>query len=109
MRRDAGRMRRDAGRMRRDDCEHESNRGQALIELAMVLPLLFLFIVNVVNFGAFFFAWITIASAARTGAQYMVMGGASVNSPSPATSAQITTLVTNDISSLLNRSSLAVR
>lgn len=95
--------------MRKDDHEHRSSRGQALIELAMILPLLFLFIVNVVNFGAFFFAWITIANAARTGAQYKVMGGASVNSPAPATSAQITTLVTNDISSLLNRASLAVR
>jgi Flp pilus assembly protein TadG len=95
--------------MTRAGCEDRSSRGEALIELALVLPLLFLFIVNVVNFGAFYFAWITVANAARAGAQYTIMGGASAGSPAPATAAQISTLVTNDVSSLLNRSSLAVR
>jgi len=83
--------------------------GQALVEFALVLPLLFLLVVNAVNFGAFLFAWITVANSARTGAQYMVMAGATVGAPKPATAAQITTLITNDISSLLNRTSLAVR
>jgi Flp pilus assembly protein TadG len=84
-------------------------RGQALVEFALVLPLLFLLIVNAVNFATFIFAWITVANAARAGAQYMVLAGATVGVPQPATSTQITTLITNDISSLLNRSSLAVR
>src|ERR1700733_4156384 len=34
--------------------------GQALIEFALVLPLVFLLIVNAVNLGAFLFAWITV-------------------------------------------------
>jgi len=84
-------------------------KGQALVEFALVLPLLFLLVVNAVNFGAFLFAWITVANSARAGAQYMVMAGATVGTPKPATAAQITTLVTNDVSSLLNRASLAVR
>ena len=71
--------------------------------------MLFLLIVNAVNFGAFFFDWITVADAARAGASYWVLGSAAVGSPTPATAGQITTLVTNDISSLLNRSSLVVR
>ena len=71
--------------------------------------MVFLLIVNAVNFGAFLFAWITVANGARTGAQYMASGRAAVGTPTPATAAQITTLITSDISSLLNRASLAVR
>ena len=83
--------------------------GQALIEFALILPLAFLLIVNTVNLGAFLFAWITVANAARTGAQYRVIGAASVGTSATPTTAQVTTLVTNDIASLLNRASLTVR
>lgn len=89
--------------------ENRSRRGQALIEFALILPLLFLLVVNAVNFGGFLFAWITVANAARAGAQYWVLGSAAVATPTAATAGQITTLVTNDISSLLSRSSLVVR
>lgn len=82
--------------------------GQALIEFALILPLLFLLIVNVVNFGAFFFAWITVANAARAGAQYAVLNSGSVGSLAPVTASQIRTLISQDISSLLNRASLTV-
>jgi Flp pilus assembly protein TadG len=85
------------------------SHGQALIEFMLIFPMLFLLIVNAINFGAFFFAWITVANAARTGASYWVLGSAAVGSPTPATPAQVTTLVTNDISSLLNHASLIVR
>jgi len=83
-------------------------RGQSLIEFALVLPLIFLLIVNTVNFGAFFYAWITVASAARTGAQYMVLGGASATAPGEATPAQIAAIVRNDAASLPNAQSLQV-
>jgi Flp pilus assembly protein TadG len=76
--------------------------GQALIEFALILPLLFLLIVNMINFGGFFFAWITVANASRVGAQYAVIGGASVGTPSPATATQINNVVTEDVRSLLN-------
>ncbi len=82
--------------------------GQALVEFALMVPLVFLLAVNAINLGGFLFAWITVADAARSGAQYMVMSSASPGAPTPATPAQITTLVTNDVSSLLNRSSLVV-
>src|SRR5438128_4286663 len=95
--------------MRVADRRKSSTEGQALVEFALVLPLLFLFIVNVVNFGGFFFAWITVANGARAGAQYAIMGGASVSAPTPATSWQIAAVVTQDISSLPNRGSLVVR
>jgi Flp pilus assembly protein TadG len=73
-----------------------------------MLPMLFLLIVNVVNFGGFFFAWITVANAARAGADYAILSGASVGSPGDATATQITDVITQDISSLPNASSLSV-
>jgi Flp pilus assembly protein TadG len=82
--------------------------GQALVEFSLIIPLVFLLAVNAVNFGGFLFAWITVANAARAGAEYMVMSSASPGSQTPATLAQITTLVTSDVSSLLNRSSVVV-
>jgi Flp pilus assembly protein TadG len=83
--------------------------GQALVEYALVLPLLFLLVVNAVNFGGFLFAWVTLAHAARAGVQYAVMAGATVGAPEPADAAQIYSVIQADVSSLLNRSSLAVR
>jgi Flp pilus assembly protein TadG len=82
--------------------------GQALVEFALLVPLVFLLAVNALNVGGFIFAWITVANAARAGAQYMSMSSASPGAPTRATLAQITTLATNDVSSLLNRSSLVV-
>jgi Flp pilus assembly protein TadG len=82
--------------------------GQALVEFALIIPLVFLLAVNAVNFGGFLFAWITVAGAARDAAQYMSLSSASVGSPTPATLAQIIDLVTNDVISLLNRSSIVV-
>ncbi len=82
--------------------------GQGLIEFALIIPFVLLLAVNAVNFGGFLFAWITVANAARDGAQYMAMSSASPGQPSPATPAQITAIVTADVSSLLNKSSLQV-
>ena len=83
--------------------------GQSLVEFALILPLIFLLVMNLVNLGGFFFAWITLAGAARAGAQYMAMGTASIGNPAAPSAGQVTTLVTNDVASLLNRSSLVVR
>jgi Flp pilus assembly protein TadG len=88
------------------------NQGQALIEYILVLPLVFLLLVNVVNFGGFFYAFVTVANAARAGADYAVLAGASVASPhllnTPPTASDITTLITSEIASLPNNPSLSV-
>ena len=84
------------------------NQGQALIEYILVLPLVFLLIVNVVNFGGFFCAFIAVANAARAGADYAILGGASAGSPVQGTVTTINALITKDMSSLPNSSSLAV-
>ncbi len=78
--------------------------GQALIECALMIPLLFLLIVLAVNFGGFIYDWIAVANAARAAADYEVLGGASWDYPAGATSANIQTLVTSDTSTLPNAS-----
>src|SRR5437763_293637 len=89
-------------RERRRAHQTASTAGQSLVEFALIIPLLFLLIVNAVNFGGFLFAWITVANAARTGAQYAIMGGASIQGPTPPTGAQIKTIIAQDVFSLLN-------
>jgi Flp pilus assembly protein TadG len=72
--------------------------------------MVFLLLVNVVNFGGFFYAFITVANAARAGADFAILGGASVASGHIALpgSSQITTLITTEIASLPNNPSLSV-
>lgn len=86
-----------------------STTGQGLVEFALVLPLLFLLIVNVVNFGGMLFAWITIANAARTGADYLIMGVSSATVSSAPTISTVQTLVQQDLESLPNSSTANVR
>jgi Flp pilus assembly protein TadG len=92
--------------------KHAEDQGQALIEFVLVLPLVFLLIVNVVNFGGFFAAFIAVTNASRAGADYAILGGASVGylqgTLQPATAAQVGALITKDLSSLPNNSSLVV-
>jgi Flp pilus assembly protein TadG len=84
------------------------SEGQALIEFALVLPMVFLLIVNTVNFGGFFYAWITVANAARAGADYAILGGASATGTGTPNATQITNVIKADIASLPNASSLSV-
>ena len=81
------------------------NQGQALIEFALMIPLLLVLVVNAVNFGGFIYGWIGVADGARAGAQYGVLAGASINGPSQTSTANIQTLVTNETSSLPGASS----
>lgn len=84
----------------------QKRAGQALIEFALIMPLALLLAINAVNFGGYIFAWITVAGAARDGAEYMMMSSASAGSPMAATGSQISALVTSDVASLLNKASV---
>ena len=94
-------------KLRRKGNQHGS--GQALIEFALVLPLLLLLIINVVNFGGLLYAWVTVANATRTGAQRLMMGGAYAHFPSPPSLSAVATLVTEDLISLPNRATALVK
>lgn len=50
--------------------EKSVTRGQALVEFALVLPLLALLLVVAVDFGRVFFGWVSLTNAARVGANY---------------------------------------
>jgi Flp pilus assembly protein TadG len=45
-------------------------RGQGLVELAVILPLLLLIVMGAVDFGRAYFAYETLVNAAREGAYY---------------------------------------
>jgi Flp pilus assembly protein TadG len=48
-------------------------RGAAAVELAIVLPVLFLVIAGIIDFGRFFFFQIQVTNAAREGARMAVV------------------------------------
>lgn len=50
--------------------EEPVSRGQALVEFALVLPLLALLLVMAIDFGRVFFGWVSLTNAARIGANY---------------------------------------
>lgn len=50
------------------------NRGQGMVEFALILPLLLLLIFVIIELGRLFFAWMAIENAARFGARYAVTG-----------------------------------
>ena len=80
----------------------KSRKGAALIETALLLPILLLLILNMVNLGIYIFAWITVNNAARAAAEYSAYNGAAVNLPAQPTFAQIQGLTNNEVSSLPN-------
>ena len=99
--------------------------GQALVEFAMVLPLLLILIVNIVNFAGFFYAFTEVGNASRSAGDYTIMGsiaysgtdaggasGPQLKAPSDNGSAgaqAVANMLGTDMLSLPNRSSIVVR
>ena len=62
----------------------ERNRaGGSLVEFALMLPLLFVLIANVVNFAGFFYAFIAVANASRSAGDYTIMGSIAYSGTDP--------------------------
>jgi len=53
-----------------------SVRGSSLIELALVLPLLLMIVLNAVNFGHFILVALNLTSSSRTATEYSISGQA---------------------------------
>jgi Flp pilus assembly protein TadG len=53
-----------------------NSSGQALVETALILPLLLTIVLNAVNFAFFFLMALNITSASHTSGIYSIMGGA---------------------------------
>ncbi|HEY5119026.1 MAG TPA: TadE/TadG family type IV pilus assembly protein, partial [Anaerolineales bacterium] len=49
-------------------------RGQGLVEFALILPVLLLFIFGIIEFARIFYSWLIITNAVRTGERYAVTG-----------------------------------
>jgi hypothetical protein len=60
----------------------DRSRGQALVEFALVAPLLFLLIVGTVEAGRFIFYYEVMNHATREGARYAIVHGADSTCPS---------------------------
>lgn len=54
----------------------KDQRGQALVELALVLPVLLVLFMGTVEFGRIFHSYLVITNASREGARVAVLGGA---------------------------------
>jgi Flp pilus assembly protein TadG len=54
----------------------KGSRGQSLVETALIVPLLLLIVLNVVNFGYFFWVTLNLTAASRTATLYSIMGTA---------------------------------
>lgn len=53
----------------------KEEKGQALVEMALVLPLFFLLLFGVIEMGRVGYAYITVSNAARSGGRVATIGG----------------------------------
>jgi Flp pilus assembly protein TadG len=91
-----------AMRGRRKRLLHKARGGQALVEFAMIVPLLLLLVVLTVDFGGLINAWITVQNTTRAAADYAILSGSSAGSPALATSTSLQNLISADMSGLPN-------
>ncbi|AHF06871.1 TadE/TadG family type IV pilus assembly protein [Desulfitobacterium metallireducens] len=54
---------------------HKEEQGQALVEMALVLPLLLLLLFGIIEMGRVGYAYITVSNAARSAARVATTGG----------------------------------
>ena len=72
-------------------------RGQAMIETAIILPVLLAIAFNVVNFGYFLLMAVNLAAAPRSGALYSIIGAATPASASLPSTTSVNTLTIGDL------------
>ena len=83
-------------RLNRKDSRGE--RGQGMVEFALVLPIFLLLVFAIMDFGMGFHAWLTVTNSAREGARLGAVRG---------TQAQIVTRV-QDTSDSLNQANMTI-
>lgn len=82
-----------------------ASSGEAMVEFALIVPLVFLLIVNALNFGGFIYCWLTVADAVRSAADYAALGSNTAGSPITPSVAALTALVQDATAGLPNYSS----
>lgn len=66
-------------------------RGQSMVELALVLPVLLLLLLIAIDFGRLFASWITLNNAARVAANYAAANPTASFGPGSTYANQVTT------------------
>jgi hypothetical protein len=84
----------------------DATEGVALLEAALVLPLLVVLMLNVANFGMYIYAWVTVNNAARALLEYRVYNGVVIGYPASPSVAQMQSLVDAEVYSLKNKASV---
>jgi len=85
--------------------EGSADQGQALLELAVITPFIFLLIVIAIDFGGWLHAWIEVGNAARAAANYSAIGPETVGGAPTPNGTAISTLLASELASLPNYSS----
>jgi hypothetical protein len=67
--------------------EGRASRGQSVVELALMLPVLVVLLAGIVDLGRIYYAYITVVNVAREGARY-----AAANPPRPSCDSGLDTL-----------------
>lgn len=79
----------------------DSTRGQALVEMAIILPVLLLVVLMALDMGRVFFGWVGLQNAVRQGASYAAMNPDGWGTPGNATKkATYLTQLAHDTSTL---------
>lgn len=57
---------------------HDGERGQAILEFALVVPVVLLLLFGIIEYGRVFSAQLTVNAAAREGARYGIIQGRTI-------------------------------
>jgi Flp pilus assembly protein TadG len=93
--------------------ERNRDSGQALLETALIMPVLIILLLNVINFGYILVVGLNLAAAPRSGALYSIMGFSTPGTLAlpaagpPATNSTISNLTYQDITGALWNASAA--
>ncbi len=88
--------------------KRNGERGQAMVEFALSVPVFFAVVYGICDFGRALFTYDLVTSAARIGSRYAIVhGSACTLSSCPATSATIQTYVRSQVNGI-NTSQLTV-
>jgi Flp pilus assembly protein TadG len=71
----------------------DKSRGQALVEFAMVLPMLAILIFGIIDFGVAIHSYIALTNATREGARFAAVGNEAGSYPSNCTGSNSTTTI----------------
>lgn len=76
----------------------KEKKGQALVEFALVLPILLILVFGIIEFGRVFNAYIVVSNASREGARQAAVGNTSAKTKAEEVAASLTPKVTVNIS-----------